>query len=105
MKNTLLTLLKEKGMKPVDLALILDVPVSNIYRWNKEGISEQSRYYEKIKKILPALEPNGKTQKIAKKGAKPRQLHLTEVEFERVTRPKKRYKPEYPKVIIKKKTN
>ena len=41
----------------VDLSKKLDVPVPQIYKWNREGISINCKHYLKLKKMFPDLEP------------------------------------------------
>ena len=49
-----------------DLADILDVSVSQIYKWDREGISKYNPHYTKLKTILPEVQP--KVQKTKKNG-------------------------------------
>ena len=49
--------MKMSGISTIDLSKTLDVSVSQIYKWNREGISINCKHYLALKKILPELEP------------------------------------------------
>ena len=53
----LLDLMKKHRISTIDLSKLLDVNVSQIYKWNREGISINCKHYLKLKQILPELEP------------------------------------------------
>ena len=93
-----------------ELANILDVSVSQIYKWNREGISKYNPHYKKLKEILPEIQPkiqktkkNGEEDGRYRSGRKRNKLILenittpqnTEKEFESVL---------FPKIHINKKT-
>ena len=53
----LLDLMKQHRISMTDLSKQLDISVSQIYKWNREGISLNCKHYLAIKQILPELEP------------------------------------------------
>ena len=62
-EKRLLDLLKEKNLTPADLANVLDVPITRIYQWNKNGLSINSPYFDPLIEIIPEFEPNNDTSK------------------------------------------
>lgn len=57
MCKSLLDIIKEKGLKPSDIAKQLDISTSQIYQWNKKGISQNNPHYYKLKEIIPEIIP------------------------------------------------
>lgn len=102
---TLLEMLKAKGLKPVDVAIRLDCPTSNIYIWNKYGISQFNPHYDALKEIFPELEPKDPQAKGTKRKKRTiKQIKFDGPEIQRITQPKKvNTRPEYPTVKFKKK--
>ena len=49
--------MKTSQISIVDLSKKLDVSASQIYKWNREGISLNCKHYLQLKEILPELEP------------------------------------------------
>lgn len=41
----------------MDIAKHLDVSISQIYKWNRDGISVNCKHYLALKELLPELEP------------------------------------------------
>ena len=54
---SILDMMKEKKISTSDLAKELDISVSQIYKWNKEGISRNNKYFNKLQELLPGLQP------------------------------------------------
>lgn len=103
--KTLLEMIKEKGLRAVDVAIKLDCDTSHIYKWNKDGISHDNPYFDDLKKMFPELKSKG-PNKSGRKGVKRqiKQIKENGIEIPRITQPQKvNPKPEYPKVIFKKK--
>ena len=53
----LLDLMKSQGLTIIDLAKDLDVSVSQIYKWNREGISINCKHYRNLKRLIPQVTP------------------------------------------------
>jgi len=64
----LIYVLKQNKMKPGDLAKELGVSLSQIYKWDKEGISEDNPHWNEIHKRFPGIPP--KQPKLTKKKLK-----------------------------------
>ena len=102
---TLLEMLKVKGLKPVDVAMKLDCPTSNIYIWNKKGISQFNPHYDKLKELFPEIQPKDPDAKGTKRKKRTvKQIKHDGPEIQRITQPRKiNTKSEYPKIKFKKK--
>lgn len=102
---TLLEMLKVKGLKPVDVAIMLDCPTSNIYIWNKYGISQFNPHYDNLKEIFPELTPKDPEATGTKRQKRTiKQIKQNGPEIQRITQPRTvNTKSEYPKVKFKKK--
>ena len=93
-------------MKPWELAKILDIPISQIYRWNREGIGKESKYWDKVHEILPDLEPtkdyDGKRYNAGRR--KKTQLTLSETDIP--SPPEERPRPvgDFPRIKFRKRT-
>ena len=110
MKETLLTLMKTKDITPAEISKQLDISVAQIYRWNKEGISQHNPHFYKLKEIIPEIQP--KENRITRKGEEDRraqikrnkkQLTLTETNKETYKEPEFN-STLFPKIHINKKT-
>ena len=93
-------LLKDKNMKAWELAKILDVHISQIYKWDKNGIPESNPHATTLKQIFPTLEFVPGTKR-SKAGRPPKQLNLTESDIPTPLEDKPR-PSDFPKVIFKK---
>ena len=93
-------LLKEKNMKAWELAKILGVHTSQIYKWDKNGIPESNPHAVTLKQLFPTLEFIPGTKR-SNAGRPPKQLNLTETDIP--TPPEERVRPsEFPRIIFKK---
>ena len=93
-------LLKEKNMKTYELANILGVHITQIYKWNKEGIPESNPHADKLRELFPTLEFTPGTKR--SKAGKPRQ-QLNLVESDIPTPPEEQVRPsDFPRVVFKK---
>lgn len=109
-KGMLLRLLDEKGISYIDVAKKLDISTAQLYRWNKNGISNNSKYYEKLKEIVPELKPKEPTLKkdgsldMRVNGARKKktELHLTETDIKTPSEEKNRDSI-FPKITFRKK--
>ena len=99
----IIKLIKANGYKPYEIAEQLGIAVTQLYKWEKEGISEKNRYYPALKLMFPELEPTKlhKTKRY-NSGRKPAELNLTETDIP--VPPEERPRPsEFPKVKFRKK--
>ena len=108
---TLLDLMKIHGKTVTDLAKELDVSASQIYKWNREGISINCKHYLHLKQLIPQVIPKEITVTLAGKedgriraGRKRKELNPTTI-------PKNNNDPEkefistlFPKITIRNKT-
>lgn len=93
-------LLKEKNMKAWELANILDVHITQIYKWNKNGIPASNPHASTLKQLFPTIEFTPETKR-SKAGKPLNELHLTESDVP--TPPEERPRPsEFPTIIFKK---
>ena len=60
----LLGLMKMKNITKEELAKKLDISVTQIYKWNKHGISKNNRHFKKLQSILPEVKPREPTLRI-----------------------------------------
>lgn len=96
----LLKLLKDKDMKAWELANLLDVHITQIYKWNKNGIPESNPHASTLKQLFPTLKFTPETKR--SNAGKPRQ-QLTLTESDIPTPPEERQRPsEFPTIIFKK---
>lgn len=107
----ILELIKTNGLTVLEIAKELDVATSQIYYWNRNGISENNKHYLKLKKLLPQLEPKATTVKLNgeedgryKAGRKPKQLNLFETNVEK-PKPLTRTSTFFPRIKIRKKSD
>lgn len=103
--KSLLEMIQEKGLRAVDVARKLNCDTSQIYKWNKNGISQDNPYFDELKEMFPELKSKG-PNKSGRKGVKRqiKQINEDGLEIPRITQPKEvKTNPEYPKVIFKKK--
>lgn len=109
-EGMLFRLFDEKGIDYREVAKELDISTAQLYRWNKNGIPSNSKYYDKLKEIVPELKP--KTPTLKKDGSldmrvngarkKKTELHLTETDIE--TPPEERERESmFPKITFRKK--
>ena len=97
----LIEILKKHNMKTWQLANILGVAISQIHRWDKNGISKYSPYAETLKQMFPELELTA--SKHAKAGRTKKQLTLSESDIPTPPEERKR-KSDFPTVVFRKKT-
>lgn len=96
----LLKLLKENNMKTWELANKLGVHVTQIYKWDKNGIPESNPHAPILKQLFPTLAFTPGTKR-SKAGQPRKQLTLTESDVP--TPPEERPRPsEFPTIIFKK---
>lgn len=50
-------IMKMRNITVKELASTLDVSTSQIYKWNREGISRHNPHFYKLKEILPEVQP------------------------------------------------
>lgn len=102
-----MTLLRRNGWTPADLAKKLDISVSQIYNWNRNGISRHNPHFRKLKQILPEIQP--KEERITKKGEedqrykagrKKKKLNLTDTDLSNYKEPERK-SDLFPKIYIK----
>jgi len=106
--QNLLTIMKIHDITVNELATKLDVATSQIYRWNKKGISQHNPHFKQLKEILPEVKPkektltkNGKEDSRYKAGRKKKKLILTETNIKESE--KKEFKSKvFPKIYINK---
>lgn len=60
---TILEIIRKNGLTITDIAKELDISVSQIYYWNKKGISANNKHYFKLKQLLPQVIPKEVTVK------------------------------------------
>lgn len=96
----LLKLLKEKNIKAWELANTLGVHITQIYKWDKNGIPESNPHASTLKQLFPTLEFTPGTKR-SKAGKPKKQLNL--IESDVPTPPEERPRPsEFPTIIFKK---
>lgn len=97
----ILKILKKHNMKTYELANILGVHVTQIYKWDKNGVPESNPHSPTLKKLFPELKFTPGTKK--SKAGKPRkELTLTETDLP--APPEERPRPsEFPRIVFKKK--
>lgn len=61
--TTFLEMIQKQGLSIAELAKELDVSVSQIYYWNKKGISANNKHYFKLKQLVPQVIPKEVTVK------------------------------------------
>jgi transcriptional regulator with XRE-family HTH domain len=98
----LLKLLKEKNMKAYELANILGIHISQIYKWDKNGIPESNPHAAKLKQLFPTLKFTPGTKR-SKAGRPKQQLNLTETNIPAPPEERPR-QSEFPTVVFKKRT-
>ena len=96
------------GMTISQLAKVLDVSVSQIYNWNRNGISKHNPHFRKLKEILPEVQPKeerltkyGEEDKRYNSGRKKKQLHLTDTNQPGYKEPERQ--SIFPKIYINQK--
>lgn len=94
------TLLKEKNMKAYELANLLGVHVTQIYKWNKEGIPESNPHAPQLKELFPTLEFTPATKR-SKAGKPKKELTLTDVDIPNYYK-RKEHISDFPKITFKK---
>lgn len=95
-----------------ELANTLDVSTSQIYKWNREGISKYNPHFKKIKEIFPEIQPkqqlikkNGEEDGRYRSGRKKQQrLTLNKEEIIEFSKEKEFKSTLFPKININKKT-
>ena len=97
----LLEIARLHNLKAYQLANYLDVHISQIYKWNKEGIYEDNPHFQKLKEVLPELDSLGSNKK-CNRGRKKKNMTLKESTLKEVQKEQKR-KSDYPTIIIRKK--
>ena len=105
----LLDLMTNQGLSITDLAKELDVSVSQIYKWNREGISINCKHYLALKRLIPQVIPKEIT--VTKAGEEDGRVRSGRSkkkytdELENGNSPEKEFKSVlFPKIIIKNKT-
>lgn len=94
----LLKLLNENNVKAWELAKDLGVHISQIYKWDKNGIPESNPHAAKLKQMFPTLEFIPGTKR-SNAGRPPKQLNLTETDL--ITPPEERVRPsEFPRITF-----
>lgn len=97
----LIKILKQHNMKAWELANILQVHISQIYKWDKNGISENNPHAAKIKALLPEYEFNPESKR-SNAGRPKKELTFTGEEIP--SPPEERPRPTtFPRIIFKKK--
>ncbi len=96
--------LKINNVKPSDLAKELDVSLTQIYKWDKEGISKDNPHWEEIHRKFPGIPPKepkktkkGLKDKRSKSGKKKKKLILTETDLPSYKEPEFKSK-RYPNI-------
>lgn len=105
----LIKLLAEQGLSPADAAKILGVHTPQIYKWNKDGISPNSKYYHMLERLIEIeliTKPHTKTKtglpdRRVNSGRHKAQLTLTEANLPITTSQRERDSI-FPKIIFKK---
>lgn len=99
---TLLEIAKKHNLKAWQLANLCDVNITQIYKWNKNGISKDNPHWETLAYILPELEHTGSNKK-CNRGRKKKTptLYATDLEPPKSERPRP---SERPIVIIRRKS-
>lgn len=105
----LMNLLEKHHITVTDIAKQCDVATSQIYYWNKHGISKHNPHFETLKQIIPELKAkeitikqNGEEDRRYKSGRKQNELKLSNTD----TLHKQTKVPTstlFPKISIKKK--
>lgn len=80
---TILEIIQKHGTTITDIAKELDVSVTQIYYWNRKGISANNKHYFKLKQLLPEIIPkevtvrkNEEEDQRFKSGRKKKELKL-----------------------------
>lgn len=50
--------IKDAGLTVAEVAKIIGCPPSNIYRWDKHGLSVESHYYPLLRELIPYIDTN-----------------------------------------------
>ncbi len=107
---TILKLMKQRQLTIADISNKLDISASQIYYWNKHGISKNNKHFYKLKELIPEIVPkeekltlNGEVDNRYKAGRQKKKLNLTETDLR--ASPEKEFKSSlFPKVYIKNKS-
>lgn len=85
---TLMDIIKKNEISPLQLAQKLDISVTQVYTWNRKGISKHNPHFYKLKEILPEVQPkeellkkNGEEDGRYRCGRKRKQLSLSETDL------------------------
>lgn len=99
-------LMKIHGLTVADLAKALDISISQVYTWNRKGISKHNPHFKKLKQLIPEVQPkeelvtkDGKEDLRYKAGRKKKQLKLTETDLPSYQE-KKRRSAIFPKIYM-----
>lgn len=103
--------MKIHGKTVIDLSKELDVSASQIYKWNREGISINCKHYLKLKEVIPQVIPKeitvtseGKEDGRIRAGRKRKELNLTTIS-QNDSNPEKEFASTlFPKITIRNKT-
>ena len=86
--KTLLEHMRCRKISTAQLAKLLDVSVSQIYTWNRKGISKNNKHFRKLKELIPEVQPKeeritakGEEDKRYKAGTKKKKLVLTDTDI------------------------
>jgi len=109
----IIQMIRQRGLAVTDIAKELDVATSQIYYWNKHGISKNNKHFEKLQKILPEIKPKEPTLRIDEQedrrynsGRKTSKLHLTTLQNNLKPKPQSPVTSTlFPKITIKKKND
>lgn len=107
----IMEVLKKNGMTVGELANELDISATQIYLWNKNGISSNNRYFPKLQSMFPDLTPKDPTLRVNEKEdrrynsgkKKKHNLPLTETDMELPTETEFA-STLFPKITIRKKS-
>lgn len=103
------TAMEKHNLTVSDLAKKLDVSASQIYKWRKEGISVNNKYFYKLREILPEIVPkevtlkkNGEEDQRFKSGRTQKQIDLTVLPEDNVSIEEKEFKSSlFPRIRFK----
>ena len=84
---TILDMIRDQKLTVTEVAKRCNVAVSQIYTWNRQGISRHNPHFDTLQKLLPGVQPkeillkqNGEEDGRYKSGRKKKKLKLSDTD-------------------------